>query len=85
MGCYQVNKLLNEISRDIALAERLATKPDEVFQEYRLSDQEAAAIRDRRLGLLLDMKVNPYVLLKAAIALRIGFPAEYLQLVNQPK
>jgi hypothetical protein len=85
MGWYQVNKLLNDMSRDRELAGRLMTEPNKVFQDYRLSEQEAEAIRLRKLGVLLDMKVNPYVLLKAAMAMRVDFPGEYLQLVNQPK
>jgi len=85
MGWYQVNKLLNDMSRDRELAGRVMTEPNKVFQQYRLSDQEAEAIRLRKLGVLLDMKVNPYVLLKAAMAMRVDFPGEYLQLVNQTK
>jgi hypothetical protein len=85
MGWYQVNKVLNDMSRDRGLVERIATEPNAVFEQYRLSEQEAEAIRERKLGTLLDMKVNPYVLLKAAMAMRIDFPGEYLQLVNQPR
>ena len=85
MGWYQVNKLLNDMSRDRGLAARVSSEPNEVFQQYHLSEQEAEAIRQRRLGTLLEMKVNPYVLLKAAMAMQIDFPGEYLQLVNQSK
>lgn len=85
MSVYQVNKLLHDASRDPNLAERLKTHPDEVFKTYRLSDEEANAIRNRQLRKLYDSGVNPYILLKGAIALGIGFPQEYLQLMNQPQ
>jgi hypothetical protein len=85
MSVYQVTKLLHEVSRDRSLAERLATNPDEVFQEYQLSAEEADAIRHRRLRKLYEWGVNPYVLLKGALALGIGFPQEYLELINQPQ
>ncbi len=85
MSVYQVTKLLHEVSRDRHLAERLATTPDEVFSAYRLSEEEANAIRQRQLRKLYEWGVNPYVLVKGAIALGIDFPREYLQLMNQPQ
>lgn len=84
MSIYRVNKLLHEVSRDRRLAERLATDPDEVFREYELSAEEAEAIRNRRLRALYEWGVNPYILLKGALALGVSV-LEYPQRMNQPE
>ncbi len=82
MTRYQISKLLHEVSRDRSLAGRLASSPEEVFKTYRLSEEEAEAIRHRQLRRLYDWGVNPSILLKAAMAMQIGFPQEYLELMN---
>ncbi len=84
MSVYRVNKLLHEVSRDRRLAERLVTDPDEVFREYELSAEEAEAIRNRRLRTLYKWGVNPYILLKGALALGVSVQ-EYPQRMNQPE
>ncbi|GBC82815.1 Gallate dioxygenase [bacterium HR10] len=84
MSVYRVNKLLHEVSQDRRLAERLATDPDEVFREYGLSAEEAEAIRNRRLRTLYEWGVNPYILLKGALALGVSVQ-EYPQRMNQPE
>jgi len=58
-------RLIDDASRDPALWNRLMEWPQEVLDEYSVSDDELEALRNGNLGQLKEFGVDEYHLVKA--------------------
>jgi len=63
MSLYYVQKLLYQLNRDPAIRKRFAENRAGLLEEYRLTDEERAAIVDGDIGLLYVMGVNGQLLM----------------------
>lgn len=77
---YGLHKLLWELRRDPALAERFRREPAAVLDRYELTAEERAAITDRDFRLLFDRGVNPYLLYFCALQIGVSRDSYYAQL-----
>ena len=68
MSVYQVNKMLRDVNCNPTVAQRYRTELDAVLQQYGLTTEERAAIKDGKLRTLYDMGVNPLLLLVSSLA-----------------
>jgi aromatic-ring opening dioxygenase LigAB LigA subunit len=62
MSVYQVNKLLYLTDRDPAFRKRINEEPETVLKEFRLSDDERAALTAGAVGKLYQMGVHTFLL-----------------------
>ena len=62
MSLYSVQKLLFHLNNVAAVRERLASEPERVLDEYRLSAEERKAVREGDVGRLYVMGVHPLLL-----------------------
>jgi len=73
---YDLQKLLWDVRRDLALAERFRAEPDVVLDEYGIDGEERTAMRSLDFRTLYNRGANPYLLY--FYALQIGVDrAEY--------
>ena len=63
MSLYYLQKLLYELNRDPQVRARYDADCDALLDEYRLTDEERAAIVDGDIGLLYVMGVNGQILM----------------------
>jgi hypothetical protein len=63
MSLYYLQKLLYELNRDPQVRARYDAGRDALLDEYRLTDEERAAIVDGDIGLLYVMGVNGQLLM----------------------
>jgi hypothetical protein len=71
---YAVHKLLWDVRRDPATARRFRDTPDEVLDEYSITDDERESMRTLDLKRLYDAGANPYLLYFCA--LQLGVPRQ---------
>ena len=62
MSVFQVNKLLYLTDNDPAFRKRLMEAPDAVLTEFRLTDEEHAALTSGAVGKLYQMGVHTFLL-----------------------
>ena len=77
MSLYYVQKLLYQLNRDPRTRERFEADEQSVLVDYKLTDEEIAAIRDPDIGLLYVLGVNGQILMHYA-AMRGYEWTEYL-------
>jgi hypothetical protein len=63
VSLYYVQKLLYQLNRDQNVRRRFAEDRDALLEEYRLDDEERAAIVDGDIGRLYVMGVNGQLLM----------------------
>lgn len=78
MSLYYVEKLIYQLNRDPAVRKRFLDDMDSVLDDYDLSEEELAAIRDPDIGLLYVLGVNGQLLMHYA-ALRKYEWNDYIQ------
>ncbi len=66
MSLYALQKLLYELNRDPAVQEAFATDRETVLGRYRLTDEEADAMRRDDVGKLYILGVNGQILMHFA-------------------
>jgi hypothetical protein len=69
LSLYYVQKLLYQLNRDPAIRRRFAGDREALLSEYKLTDEERAAILDGDVGLLYVMGVNGQLLMHYSAAL----------------
>lgn len=78
MDGYRIGKLLFDANSkpQLKLGERVAADAEAVIAEYRLSDKEAAAVRNKDLRAIYEMNVHPLLCRMGYMALwgRISTP-----------
>lgn len=62
MSVYQVNKLLYMTDNDAGFRERLKENPAEALKDFRLSEEELAALTSGAVGKLYQMGVHTFLL-----------------------
>ena len=62
MSVFQVNKLLYLTDNDPAFRKRIMESPEAVLDEFRLSDEERAALTSGAVGKLYQMGVHTFLL-----------------------
>jgi hypothetical protein len=65
MSRYQIDKLLRDLRRDDALAERFRTNAETVMDGYKLEVEERNLLKHWEIRKLYDLGVNPLLLLLA--------------------
>ena len=66
MSLYALQKLLYELNRDPRVQQEFVADREAVLSRFRLSDEEADAIRDDDIGLLYILGVNGQILMHFA-------------------
>jgi Aromatic-ring-opening dioxygenase LigAB, LigA subunit len=66
MSLYTLQKLLYELNRDPRVQEAFTANREDVLARYRLSDEEAEAIRADDIGKLYILGVNGQILMHFA-------------------
>lgn len=66
MSLYYIQKLMYELNRDEHVRSRFEADRDALLAEYKLTDEEHAAIVDGDIGLLYVMGVNGQILMHYA-------------------
>lgn len=82
MSLYYVQKLLYGLNRDPLVRARFASERDRLLDEYRLSEEERAAIVDGDIGLLYVMGVNGQILMHYAALLGLPWD-DYLEAMRE--
>jgi len=72
---YRSGKLFFDLSKNMQLMGRWMNEREAVMDEYKLTDQEKEAVRNKDSRALYDLGMNPYLLIGAARFLGIGDPA----------
>ena len=62
MSVYQVNKILYQTDNDAAFRKRLKEEPATVLKEFRLTEEELAALTAGAVGKLFQMGVHTFLL-----------------------
>ena len=62
MSVYQINKFLYQTDNDAAFRKRLKDEPAAVLKEFRLSEEEFAALTSGAVGKLFQMGVHTFLL-----------------------
>jgi hypothetical protein len=73
---FKIQKLLWDVRRDLALAERYRREPDVVLDEYGIAGEEREEMRTLDFKALYGRGVNPYLLYFCALQLGVD-RAEY--------
>jgi hypothetical protein len=66
MSLYMLQKLLYELNRDPRVQEEFTADREDVLSRYRLTDEEANAVRTDDIGKLYILGVNGQILLQFA-------------------
>ena len=66
MSLYYVQKLLFQLNRDAYVRNRYETDIESLLDEYTLTDEEIAAVREPDVGLLYVIGVNGQILMHYA-------------------
>jgi hypothetical protein len=78
MTLYRLQKLLYELNRDGHVQEAFLKDREDLLAEYRLSDEEAEAIRSDDIGKLYILGVNGQILMHFAAWRGLAWD-EYIQ------
>ena len=78
MSLYALQKLIYELNRDPAVQADFTANRDEVIGRYRLSDEEADAMRSDDIGKLYILGVNGQILMHFAAWRGLAWD-EYIQ------
>lgn len=78
MSLYALQKLLYELNRDPAVQTAFAADREAVLANYRLSDEEAEALRSDDIGKLYILGVNGQILMHFAAWRGLAWD-EYIQ------
>ena len=78
MSLYSLQKLLYELNRDPRVQQEFASDREAVLGRYRLSEEEAEAIRSDDVGLLYILGVNGQILMHFAAWRGLAWD-EYIQ------
>ena len=78
MSLYALQKLLYELNRDPRVQDEFAANREAMLARYRLSDQEADAVRSDDIGLLYILGVNGQILMHFAAWRGLSWD-EYIQ------
>ncbi len=62
MSVFQVNKLLYRTDNEPAFRKRLMEEPEKLLAEFRLTDEERAALTSGAVGKLYQMGVHTFLL-----------------------
>jgi hypothetical protein len=82
MSLYYVQKLLYELNRDDKVRARFENDREALLAEYRLTDEERAAIVDGDVGLLYVMGVNGQILMHYAALIGQAWD-EYIEAMRE--
>ncbi len=78
MSLYYVQKLLYNLNRDAQLQQQFFADQDRVLGDYKLDDEEIAALKKPDIGLLYILGVNGQLLMHYAAMCGFEWP-EYIQ------
>ena len=78
MSLYQTQKLLYMLNKDLQLQKTFFTSKDDVIKDYRLTEEEIAALKQPDIGLLYIFGVNGQILMHYAAMCGYAWP-EYIQ------
>jgi len=78
MSLYALQKLLYELNRDARVQDEFVADREEVLSRFRLSDEEAGAVRNDDIGLLYILGVNGQILMHFAAWRGLAWD-EYIQ------
>jgi hypothetical protein len=78
MTLYRLQKLIYELNRDPHVQEAFVADRERLLSNYRLSDEEAEAIRSDDVGKLYILGVNGQILMHFAAWRGLGWD-EYIQ------
>ncbi len=78
MSLYYLQKLLYELNRDPELQSRFVDDKEGVIKRYKLTDEEAGAVREEDVGLLYILGVNGQILMHYAAMCGYAWP-DYIQ------
>jgi aromatic-ring opening dioxygenase LigAB LigA subunit len=62
MSVYQINKILYTTDNDAAFRQRLKKEPEAVLKDFRLTEDELAALTSGAVGKLFQMGVHTFLL-----------------------
>ena len=82
MSLYYLQKFLYELNRDDAVKRRYREDLEALLEQYDLTSEEAAALRDGDIGLLYVLGVNGQILMHYAAFLGIEW-FDYLELMRK--
>ncbi len=77
---YALQKLLWDVRKDAALAQRFRAEPDTVLDEYGITGEERAAMRAMDVKALYDRGANPYLLYFCALQIGVDRADYYARL-----
>ncbi len=66
MSLYYVQKLIYQLNRDLLVRKRFDSDPEALLQEYELTAEELAALKEPDIGLLFVYGVNGQLLMHYA-------------------
>lgn len=78
MSLYRLQKLIYELNREPRVQEAFVEDREKLLSEYRLSEEEAAAIRSDDIGKLYILGVNGQILMHFAAWRGLAWD-EYIQ------
>jgi hypothetical protein len=78
MSLYMLQKLIYELNRDARVQEEFSANREQVLSRYRLTDEEADAIRRDDVGKLYILGVNGQILMHFAAWRGLAWD-EYIQ------
>ena len=81
MSLYYLQKFLFQLNRDEIAQERYGSDLDGLLDEFDLTDEEAAALREGDIGLLYVLGVNGQILMHYAAFLGIEW-FDYLDMMR---
>lgn len=77
---FALQKLLWDIRKDLALAERYRAEPDPVLDEYGIEGEERTAMKSFDFKTLYDRGANPYLLYFCALQIGVDRAEYYARL-----
>ena len=83
-GVFKLQRLLWDVRRDVAVAQRYLADTDAVLDEYGISGPGRLAMRTFDFKGLFDLGVNPYLLYFCAIQLGVDRTEYYARLRGEP-
>ena len=78
MSLYYLQKLLFQLNRDAELQQRFFADQDSVLAQYKLDEEEIAAVKKPDIGMLYILGVNGQILMHYAAMCGYAWP-EYIQ------
>lgn len=78
MSLYQTQKLLYLLNKDVQLQQSFLADHESVLADYKLTEEEHAALAKQDIGLLYILGVNGQILMHFAAMCGLAWP-EYIQ------